>query len=364
MARQAIQECWTEIVSLHEWNYFRRTAGLHTVEQYNTGTVAYTHSSRTLTLTGGTWPDDILQRTIQIATRRYTADSVTSSTVIVLPERWNPGSDIASGTTYSARKGEYLIDVEFAEIGTLRSQNTVVPLYKTPNELEQLKVYLTGGTPLYYTIRSSSNVIGAYVVDFCPEPTSENFYQFSYLAKQRPLRTWSVGGDARCEYSEGTVSVSGTTVTGTGTAFTADMVGCVFRLTSSASTVPTGFVGGPGYDGVEVDNPYAEYRMVQSVTDADTLVLDEAPTGTYAGVKYTVGDPVDLSDELWLLLLRMAERKYCEMIPINERLSMKNSQFQRAMVDARIMDSKSSRDSDGWLPSVRKIMEYSPLVEP
>jgi hypothetical protein len=114
-----------------------------------------------------------------------------------------------------------------------------------------------------------------------------------------------------------------------------------------------------------VDNPYAEYRMVQSVTDADTLVLDEAPTGTYSGVKYTIGDPVDAPDELWLLLLRMAERKYCEQVPILERLSMKNSQYERAMVDARIMDGKSNRNhDDGWLPSIRTIMDYSPLVEP
>jgi len=365
LARQAVQECWIELAALHDWTYFHRASGFSTVAAYGEGTVAYTHSSRTLTLSGGTWPSDILQRSIEISNRRYTAESVTSSTVLVLPERWNPGADIASGASYQARKAEYLIDVEFSRIGVLRSANTVMPCYKTPSELEELKTYLTGGTALYYTIRGSSNVIGAYVVDFCPEPTDVNFYQFSYLAKQRPLRTWSVNGDARCEYSEGTVSVSGTTVTGTGTAFTADMVGCVFRLTGSASTVPTGLVGGPGYEGNEVDNPYAEYRMVQSVTDADTLVLDEAPTGTYSAVRYTIGDPVDLSEELWLLLLRMAERKYCEQVPIMERLSMKQSQYQRAETDARIMDGKSSRgDRQGWLPSIQTIMDNSPLVEP
>lgn len=77
--RRATIEAWLDLYQLFDWTHLSKTGQIITSAAYGTGTVEYVHSSRTLTLTGGTWPADILSRRILISNVTYPVESRTSS---------------------------------------------------------------------------------------------------------------------------------------------------------------------------------------------------------------------------------------------------------------------------------------------
>lgn len=332
---RAVLDAWRDLWTLSEWTHLDKGAMLWTAASYDTGTIAYTHSTRTVALTGGTFPTDMVWRKILIGEELYPVEYQPSSTTVVLPERSNPGANVASGTSYTALRSEYPLDHEVAAIGPLRSASDCTPTRVTDYELENLRANFAGtpGTPFYYAIRGSQNGLGQMVVDFVPAPTVAASYYFAAKMRPRELRRWT-GGAA--EHSTGTVAVdAGSTVTGTGTAWTSAMVGCVMRFTSSTTVLPTGMVGV-----TDRDNPYSECRVVKSVSSATSLILDEAVEGTYSGTKYTIGDPIDVTPEVWNLFLRMCERASVFLIPKMDQLSLRESMYRDALRKAKAADAR------------------------
>jgi hypothetical protein len=132
---------------------------------------------------------------------------------------------------------------------------------------------------------------------------------------------------AAAEDTAGTVTVSGTAVTGASTAFTDTMVGCVFRPSSSAS-LPTGKTGRR-----TLDNPYPEQRLVVDVTDATHLTLSSSMTGTYgAGSKYSIGAPLDIEIDVMLdVFLRRAELQYAMLVAKSPEQERRLAAFTRAL---------------------------------
>src|SRR5689334_1960458 len=55
-AREAVRRAYRDFPQRHSWNYYYRQRVLQTVASYGTGTISYTNSTRTVTLTGGTFP--------------------------------------------------------------------------------------------------------------------------------------------------------------------------------------------------------------------------------------------------------------------------------------------------------------------
>lgn len=82
--------------------------GDKTISTYNTGTITYTHSTRTVTLTGGSWPGWVgTDAAITIAGTRYAVASAPTTTTLTLnadgsTDINNPGSDVSSTSNWSA----------------------------------------------------------------------------------------------------------------------------------------------------------------------------------------------------------------------------------------------------------------------
>jgi hypothetical protein len=119
MAKRAILAAYRDIPNARGWAYYMNRARITTVAPYDTGTIAYTHSSRTVTLTDGTWPTWAANGVLTIDNVQYQVTTRTSSSALVLSTNTNPGDDVASGTSYTLAREEYTIPVDMLSAGQL-----------------------------------------------------------------------------------------------------------------------------------------------------------------------------------------------------------------------------------------------------
>jgi len=148
-------------------------------------------------------------------------------------------------------------------------------LLLAPNYSENTVVCTVAGSPRYLE-RLSFLVAG---------PVSAPGGRIEYLASRTLLPSQVVldGFQTRCR--QGTVTIAENAVTGSGTAFTPDMVGCVFRLGNE--NPPTGMAG---------SNPPISERIITSVTDSQHLSLDSPIAPSVGTSCYTISAPIDIAE--------------------------------------------------------------------
>lgn len=329
--KRAIENAYNTVASAHEWSFFFRRRRLATVADYSTGTIAYTHSTRSVTLSSGTWPSWAAFGVLQIDDDEYEIESRTSDSVIVLSVNSNPGDDIAAGETYTLWRDSYPLPVDFQAMGSLREITNALLLSRIePNAYVAGRVnHVIPQQPRCYALMEDANYVGTLALHFMPPPDDVRTYEYMYKRKPRRASVW--------QYTTGTIAASGTTVTGTNTVFHAGMVGCVIR-TGTTSALPTGTVG---------DNPYQEQRIITGYSSATSLTIDAAFDGTVSGTKYEISDPVDMdAGVLYTAFLRRAEYELGTLVSrpdANKLLSV----AQEALIRAKEMDQ---RDFGGERP--------------
>jgi hypothetical protein len=358
LARRAVVECYRDFPTLREWRYFQPRLNITTVASQSTGTIAYTHSTRQVTLTGATWPSDVLDYVLVIGQVRCVPTVRDSSTVITLSEAQNPGADVAAEATYELYKDTYALPDNFvAATGILRD---VLDPYRMVREqtLAEIVSYnrlLSSGLPDRYTFVKHPRYAGGMAILFSPAPNEAKTYELPCVTRPRPLRTKL--------YTTGTVTTTAdsTAATGTGTAFASAHAGCVLRVSENSTTLPTTVIGS-----MEDLNPAALTRLIKSVTNATTLVLEQAADVSLAGMKYTISDPIDFEHGAMLTaFLRMAEYRFDLLAGKKESLSIRKATFERALDDAGCADSRGYRPQEPereylGLPSITSSTEQWP----
>lgn len=344
-ARRVVIDAYRQFPQMAEWTYFYKHGLITTQDSQEDGTCSFDFTGgaeeRLVTLTDATVPTNGEWFTIVIDDVHYPVETVVSSTTFTLPEFSNPGADVAAGTSYLMYRNIYPVPVDFRTGGELlefEGQGNA-PVFVSPEELLASLEY--DNTPQswlrFYTIRGGGQQYSGLVFEFSPPPSSAMSLTFSYTADPRPI---GLIGTA-VEYSAGTVAVSGTTVTGTATAWTSRLLGCVIRFTASTTALPTGPAGAYGND-----NPYTEYRIVTDVSAAGTLTIDAALTGTYSGVKHTIGDPLDLDYHVMLdAFLAMCEWKFASIITKEQKvIDAKEAAWRRQFARAMAADNRTPKD--------------------
>lgn len=353
-ARRAVELAYCELPLRDDWGYLTRRGQFLTDASQSTGTVAYDHSGgayeRMLTLSGTTWPGNARYGTVIISNQHYLIESRKSDTIVTLRHDSNPGSDVASGTSYEYYRSIYPVPMDFRRGSEpIEFQNSGRPVCYAPPE-DWLTWLAVHGRPTAwinaYTIRGVTDDYNTLAFEVAPPSTAQTF-DYVYSAIPRPLQVF---GSAP-EYSTGTISVSGTTVTGSSTVWEERMTGCVIRFPpAGSSTIPTGSSGAYGND-----NPAAEYRIVQAVASATSLTIDQAPAGSYSGVKYTIGDPLDLDYQVMLdAFLALCEWKFS--IILKEEMDIRNAkegEFNRQFRMSREQDYRRPRDGAARYPMSR-----------
>lgn len=302
--RRAVRSCmdaYREIPNYHEWSYLQRQGQLVT-ETSQSVTCSYDHtggaSERLVTLTSGTFPTNASWFWLKIGNASYRISSRLSSTTAQLDVSLNPGTDVSS-TGATLVRYEYPLPIDFRAGQRLVSvSRDWFPQYVSHDAF--LRRYGGSNNPSIYTITASGNRFGIPVVEFDSGHESAVTYEFRYKARPRPIALF----DQSPEYTTGTVSTSGTTVTGSGTAWTSRMIGCVIRVSSSADS-PSGQVGSE-----RVYNPFAEQRIVTAVASSTSLTIDSDFESSYTDVGHSIGDPLDVEEIMLDPLYRYAEWQY------------------------------------------------------
>lgn len=336
-ARRSVLDAYRDLPNARRWKCFHRRGTLTTVATQATGTILYHHtggaSERLVTLTGATWPDDVYLYGLLIGDVQYKIEDWKSSTTLTLTQDSNPGADVAS-TSYTLFKSAYALPTTYRRGSALVELDSAYwPRYVGPDQLLHSMVdTTTPSEPDFYTIRGGGEHYGGLVVEFAPPPSSARTYDFMYEARPRQLRVE--------RYSTGTVAVSGTAVTGTGTLFEQSMVGSQIRFPygEKANELPTGLEG---------DNPYETQRTIMSVTSATAATLDVTP-GTVSSTKYTISDPVDIEQDAMLTAFkRLCETNYARYTSKEDRHE-RSAVYQQALRTAAEADQRYSHHGTPW----------------
>jgi hypothetical protein len=283
----------------HPWTWYSGRYTLQTEADYVTGTIAYDHATRTVTLTGGTWPANAALGSIKIANTVYLVATRVSDTEITLREDGNPGANVAALTTYYWFRESYLLPPNF--IGMEEPQDVAgvsggadILRVRQGTVLAARRSYaaVPAAYPQYFTIERDPRREGRSVT-VSPPPSEARTYEFIYRRSPRPPTV--------VKYSTGTATSTNAsaTVTGSGTTWSSRHVGCVLRISEVAGIEPTGPYGSRQQTGdLDVQcNAAALTRVIIAVPDATHLTLDSAADVSLSGMKYTISDAMDVDWE-------------------------------------------------------------------
>lgn len=295
--RKAVLEAYDELVGRKDWRHFQRPARLQTYAP-ETGTLAYSLSTNTFTIDSGTFPTWAEGATLSIGEVRYRVASRPSTTTVTATSEQAPIADIATGTSFTIYKDILTLPDGFQAMSPPRGEggSAFWTHYIAPADWHQLtRSADTTGEIVAWTVMPDPIYSGRQAVYLWPAP--DDARTIDYLGKFYPRRLFYSG--YRPSDRAGTISVSGNTVTGVGTSFTADMVGSILRISEDGTNLPEG-VGGL--------YPYQHQRYITAYSSATSITIGGTSPGTLTTRKYTVSDPLDLSRCMLNALWRGCER--------------------------------------------------------
>ena len=343
-ATEAVNQAYRKIGAAQRWSYLHRRTQINTQAPYVTGTVGFTLATRTLTLTGGTFPTWAAQGTILFNESVYQVQQMVDANNLVLQDGRCPTTDIVSGQIYKLVQLEYLLPAdylrteEFVQIGSWWLLRELQP----GSMLQTARLFSQPSRPYQYSVRGSLFYHDRLALEFSPTPDANYTHDLTYFAKPRPPQL-------PYQYTTGTVSVSGTAVTGSGTNFTSNMVGCQLRL-GSATAIPEGEFGPNG--------SLNEYTIL-AVNSATSITLQTAGI-TVSGYKYLIDDPIDIDrqsmDEYFC---RCCEYEY-EVLSRGTRVSEKEHDMNVALANAKARDIRLSPWQQGaaaYVPNLDAIVQ-------
>tara|TARA_R110002020_G_scaffold25981_5_gene84127 strand:- start:2358 stop:3548 length:1191 start_codon:yes stop_codon:yes gene_type:complete len=296
--RSAVLGAYSDLASRYDWLYYHTELDVRLDAAYDTGTIQYSNSTRQVALTGGTWPSNAIEGRIKISDVRYPIESRDSDTVITLPTSVNPGKDVAAETTYTWLRTSYTLPADFKNMDPPHTETSYHAI--TPVSLDGIlgferHVRASANPPQWFAIGPDPQRYGQMSMFVQYEPSTAEGLRMWYRRYPRRLKYTGVETSA----SAGTVYVSGDEIVGTGTSFTAGMIGSVIRFGDSTNK-PTGVRG---------INPYSEQRIIKSVATATSATLDSSTGVIAAGTKYVISDPIDLRPTMMEAFFRGCEWK-------------------------------------------------------
>lgn len=335
LVRRACQSALQTLAAEHEWSYYVTNGFLDVTGTYSTGTISYTHSTRSVTLVSGTWPDWAPYGLIVIADIAYEVATKESSSVITLSRSSNPGANVASGTSYTLLRDTYPMRTDFMEEQCTRMNSSwgLLSFCAMDQMLHMRQTRYQAGTPTFYAFVGDPNYMGAMAIVLSPPPSEAGSLSYVYRRKPRELNL--------VEYKSGlaTTTANLATVSGTGgTAWTSKLIGSTIRFNEAATSpnvadYPTGRIG-----------PYPSYRdrTVIAVGSTTSLTVDAVLDESLSGVKYTISDPVDIEEGAMLTYLLRSIEKQLRIVRRMKDMDGEEMQLEKARRVAYAADSRTS----------------------
>lgn len=350
-AVRAVREAYNEIPARRNWRYYYRSFTLQTVASQTTGTIAYDYTGgtyeRQVTLTGATWPSDVAGYGLIINGARYGIDDRKSSTILTLDETDCPTADVSSGNAYTLVKDSYTLPANCRTIFSLYDVNAPGRLITCvdPGDIIRERRLVRGAAyPVMYSAYRGELYSGSLGIHFAPSPSGVRTYQCLGLFWPNPLTILDDNG-----FGSVATTAGSTTLTGTGTSFTSDHVGCVIRISPSGSlAIPTDIQGEVQDNRLQ---PFAIQGVIRSVSSTTAAVLDVPAEKTVTGSGYRISSAIDIeTGAMRNAFLRCCESRFAttDRKGMAERESLYESVLAKAMyADQRVMETVGPT----WLPT-------------
>jgi hypothetical protein len=280
-----------------DWRFFHKHHRVY-FDAPDTATAAYTHSTLALTRSSGAWPSWARYGKVTLGDRVCEVASRDSDTVLTLDADLNPGEDVASASVTLFRS-TYQLPADWRGQWEPIDEGKEQYCYVSPDEWLIHERNFPGETNQWaFTIMRDEDDYGRFALRLLGYPSALESLDFIYVNMPRALKY--TGYETQTRGGTLAATAAGTTATGTSTTWPADVVGSVLRVTDSTTLWPTG---------VGLGNVWSEQKIITTRTSATSLVVDSEWDATYAGVKYVISDPIDVSQGKWLALLRSAEHE-------------------------------------------------------
>ena len=314
--RTAIGSAYAALPLCGPWRRYEAKYRLIT-QTAQSGTLTVTDNGTAVVLQDGSWPAWAERSTILVGGTPSRIASIVSSTKAALTDPV-PTID-SSPLNYSLFNDYHVLPLDFLSVLLVQLLNPVgIELLPTrPHTLlRQYGMIAYCGTPQWYSLEKGA-LTG---LRLFPPPQGSTIVEVYYRRRLLPL-THTGFQEQHCQ---GTVSVSGTTVIGTNTAFTPDMEDGVIRI-GTATTLP---------DGPDGYHPYQDEQLIASVVSETELTTAAPFASNWSGVRYRITDVLDVDEHLYQLLVTLSLAELAKMVNVPIRVDVDTAIRQARSADA------------------------------
>lgn len=277
---------------------------------------------------------------VQDAENRAVREAIFRGYEEVLSEREWRWYITESSITVQPQVTDYLLPEDMFSVDSMLTENRLtIGTYVTPYEWKQLTTSnLANGQPLFWTVMRSEDpaTFDRWVLRVAGKPSQAQTFHFTYRRRPRPLRYTGLEPRMR----QGSVSVSGNVVTGTGTDFPADAVGSVLRL-GTADNDPEPLSG---------LHSFREQARIASVASTTELGLVASVTAV-TGVRYCITDLLDMSPTMYRAMLSASEQWYARLMgrDLGNALAVYHRDLRKAFEQDVVAPLSGQRGGTGQL---------------
>lgn len=278
--RTAIQRAYTEVSCMRDWAYYQ-THGRIRFAQNWLGSVTYSQATRFFDLASGdAFPNNAALCRIRLNNTVAKIASRVNNTRLLCDTVLTPSQDYMTATAATLYQDTFPLPSDFRSLDSPIDHVAWTRfIYVSADQAMKLEnANNLAGPPHAWTVIKDPNGTG-WAIKVVGYPVANSNLDFTYRRLPRSLRISGHEAASR----QGTVTISGTSVTGSGTAFTSAMVGSVLRVGTSADS--------PGSDSSLT--PYQGEAVIASVASSASCTL--ATSLSASGAKYLVTDIVDMS---------------------------------------------------------------------
>lgn len=290
--RSALQRAMKEIAFMRDWNYLQAHGRIRFAPRW-TGTVTYDMATRTFTRIGGdAFPANATLSSLRVDSIVSKIVTRVSGNALIADSVLSHNDDIFAAVSASLYQDTFPLPADFRSIDPPIDQFAWTKFrYVTADAAMKLEVAADlSGPPHAWTVIKDPSGAG-WAIKMIGYPTSADNLDFTYRRLPRAIRISGHEAASR----QGTVTISGTTVTGSGTAFKASMVGSVLRV--GTATESPGSLGSM--------RPYQDEAIITAVASTTSATI--ATPITASAALYLVTDIVDLPDGMHNGFLSCAE---------------------------------------------------------
>jgi hypothetical protein len=343
MAR-SVRSAYHEILAAHNWTFLESVTRVQLAAAQTTGTIAYSSSTGQVTLTGATWPTNVVDMRVRFDDVVSHVETRNSDTVITLDAIMRPTSDVSAGESYSVYPRWYVLPPDFMALSDPLDESVgwrMGTKISVPEMHQRERFADTTGSIRYYAIGSAPGLYGSMALFIDPPSDAAETLDIPYKRRARDIK---YTGYLAADYQGSiTTTASGTTVTGTSTAFSNDHLGSIIRRGNTNR--PTGFGG---------ENPYLEQRSITAVASATSLTIDTGAAASASTVEYMITDPLDLDVAAYDALLRLSEYKLARVLRMDGLPQLKK-EADDALFSAKCADGRTRGPMVAGNPVIQQV---------